>query len=1325
MNKMKRILTIVLTLALIVTMMPMNLTNVNAKSTTRLSSKKIVLQVGKTKKLKVKNKPAGVKVVWKSSKKKVATVSKKGKVKAKKPGKTTITAKVGKKKYKCKVIVKRKNSIKVTKPSDNNNSVINQVTTKSEPSQIVTTKAEVKTTKTETTKKNDSTTVKPTVAPTTVAPTAKPTVAPTTANGNVDESIKAPEGLVHAPGEGLPYHFAWAAVDGADGYNVYIDGVYVTKVTENVADLDASMFTKGAGEYTVGVATVKENKTSAITSIKYTYAGSGQPATTKASVTTTVAPVITTVAPVTTTVAPVITTVAPVTTPSVPGQDVDESIKAPEGLVWAGNANLPYYFAWAKADGIDSYNVYVDGTLVANVVDGSVNLNESVFTKGSGEYAIGIAAVKGNKTSVITSIKYTYAGSGQPATTKAPEPSTAKPTDVTVAPTAKPTVAPTTVAPTTVVPTTVAPTLKPTAKPTTVAPTTVVPTTVAPTTANGNVDESIKAPEGLVHAPGEGLPYHFAWAAVDGADGYNVYIDGVYVTKVTENVADLDASMFTKGAGEYTVGVATVKENKTSAITSIKYTYAGSGQPATTKVSVTTTVAPVVTTVAPVTTPSVPGQDVDESIKAPEGLVWAGNANLPYYFAWAKADGIDSYNVYVDGTLVANVVDGSVNLNESVFTKGSGEYAIGIAAVKGNKTSVITSIKYTYAGSGQPATTKAPEPSTAKPTDVTVAPTAPGQDVDESIKAPEGLVWAGNANLPYYFAWAPVVGVDSYNVYVDGVYATNVNGNSVNLEKSVFTKGSGEYTVGVAAVKGNKVSNITSVKYTYTGDGAITTTKAPEAQPTAAPTTVAPTAKPTTIPKETTNISFTTDSSIEKPFGLDVSQASVGYVNVVWGRGTIDCYNVYVDGERRRTGISAQALKLPVYTEGTHTIAITTVVGKRESERLEAQIQITGTGEKETEPETCPEELKPQLKENVPLRDDRIAIELNNKTNGKYSDSEIYWCIVGNNANNQLCYMDKDGNMIPASESLNTVEVNGTKYANIYHTLAESDHVYAPTIRSGRMYLSYGKPVYVKFVGSTGYAGPDLNNPGDVNANTLFEFAEFTIEGKHYWGNTTRVDYFCFPMVTRLIGGSLYGGYDNVVGDVGTRDEIFNAFKNEVPNEYKSLVRDDRIIAPCKSTFNVGKINGNYFDNYINEFWNKYANEDLRFSSESGRFVGRVVGNQMRFTREGDSTVYYVDKPNTQEVLEGKGAFDRGNGVEKAIEAQLCAAFNRGVATEPENWYTPSKYYKNSVSNFYAGFFHEHSVLGKAYGFCYDDVNDQSTLLQYDKADALVIDLKW
>ncbi|MBS7182992.1 MAG: Ig-like domain-containing protein [Eubacterium sp.] len=481
----------------------------------------------------------------------------------------------------------------------------------------------------------------------------------------------------------------------------------------------------------------------------------------------------------------------------------------------------------------------------------------------------------------------------------------------------------------------------------------------------------------------------------------------------------------------------------------------------------------------------------------------------------------------------------------------------------------------------------------------------------------------------------------------------------------------------------------------------------------------------TTKNEQITTKGYTTDTSIAKPFGMKVEQGATGYIRVVWGRGSIDCYNVYVDGERRRTAIVCGSYMIPVYSEGEHTVAVTTVVGNKESEKVELKITITGVGEKETEPETCPEGLKPQLKSNVPLKSNKITMELNNKTNGKYSDEQIYWCIIGNNENNQLCYLDKDGNMIPASESLNTVTVDGRNYANIYHTLKEADYVYAPTIRSGRMYISYGKPVYIRFVGTNGYAGPDLNNPSDVNSNTLFEFAEFTIEGSYYWGNTTRVDYFCFPMVTRLIGNQKSGGYDKVVGDIGTREEIFNAFKNEAPSQFKSLVRADRIMAPCKSTFNVGKENGNYFDNYINEFWKKYSNENLKFSTEAGNFTGRVVGNQMQFTKSGDSTIYYVDKPTTQEVLEGKGAFDRGNGTEKAIEAQLCAAFNRGVATEPDKYFKVSEYYKNSTNNFYAGFFHRHSILGLAYGFCYDDVNDQSTLLQYNKSEALVIDLKW
>lgn len=71
----------------------------------KLNKKKVTLKVGKKVKLKLKN--AKKKVSWKSSNKKIASVTKKGIVKGKKPGKTKITAKCQGKKFICKVTVKR------------------------------------------------------------------------------------------------------------------------------------------------------------------------------------------------------------------------------------------------------------------------------------------------------------------------------------------------------------------------------------------------------------------------------------------------------------------------------------------------------------------------------------------------------------------------------------------------------------------------------------------------------------------------------------------------------------------------------------------------------------------------------------------------------------------------------------------------------------------------------------------------------------------------------------------------------------------------------------------------------------------------------------------------------------------------------------------------------------------------------------------------------------------------------------------------------------------------------------------------------------------
>ena len=75
-----------------------------AASKPKISKKKATLIKGKSIRLKVKNRN-GKKVRWSSTKRKVATV-KKGKVVAKKKGKATIVAKVGKKKLRCRVTVK-------------------------------------------------------------------------------------------------------------------------------------------------------------------------------------------------------------------------------------------------------------------------------------------------------------------------------------------------------------------------------------------------------------------------------------------------------------------------------------------------------------------------------------------------------------------------------------------------------------------------------------------------------------------------------------------------------------------------------------------------------------------------------------------------------------------------------------------------------------------------------------------------------------------------------------------------------------------------------------------------------------------------------------------------------------------------------------------------------------------------------------------------------------------------------------------------------------------------------------------------------------------
>jgi hypothetical protein len=307
-----------------------------------------------------------------------------------------------------------------------------------------------------------------------------------------------------------------------------------------------------------------------------------------------------------------------------------------------------------------------------------------------------------------------------------------------------------------------------------------------------------------------------------------------------------------------------------------------------------------------------------------------------------------------------------------------------------------------------------------------------------------------------------------------------------------------------------------------------------------------------------------------------------------------------------------------------------------------------------------------------------VSVKVMNGTNDAYTDQQLYWGVLGiNPVNNQWSYLDLNGNLIPISSALNDapghLTKNGINFANIYHKVSDASWVTLPRITSGRMFLSVGTPMYLKTF-NDGFAGPDLNNPTDPNRDIYFDFVEFTIDAAGYHGNTTRVDGFGFPIQHRLINKS--GSFDQTVGEFEseTRNGIFTKFQAEVPAAFKSLATIQapyRIVAPIHGSFAQGGANANYFGGYA-----PYS---------------------------------------TQDIFRCDGAL---------TDAATCAAINRHVYTT-NDWNNVSNYYQAAPANYYAKFWHDHSINRLAYGFPYDDVNGQAAYLEVGDPKGLIIRIGW
>ncbi len=367
-----------------------------------------------------------------------------------------------------------------------------------------------------------------------------------------------------------------------------------------------------------------------------------------------------------------------------------------------------------------------------------------------------------------------------------------------------------------------------------------------------------------------------------------------------------------------------------------------------------------------------------------------------------------------------------------------------------------------------------------------------------------------------------------------------------------------------------------------------------------------------------------------------------------------------------------------------------------------------------------------------------------NNTRGNFADSQVYLTFLGMPVANNWYYLQPNGTAVHINHldatAPNHLTKNGVNYPNMSFTLAQAKQIPMPAQwQGGRVYISLGSPMYLAVSSDdSAWAGPDLRNPGDPNADVTFDWYEFTYAYNispaiPFGGNTTQVDMFGIPMTAELVQSA--SSYDQTVGITLTHDQVFSRYTASVGSAFQPLALSSgkRIVAPRSSNdFTPLSGNGsqqNYLQPIIDQTWNYYTTNTFNLNAGGTIYTGNVVNGVLNFTDNGAGP-FVLNKPTSGDVFACAGALASAGMTteELALGAQFCAAFNRGVAMNTANWATPSTYYSASLENDYAKFFHSISLANRSYAFAYDDVNDQSSvkiLPNSNPPSALIIAVGW
>ncbi|MDR3671551.1 MAG: beta-1,3-glucanase family protein [Holophaga sp.] len=347
-----------------------------------------------------------------------------------------------------------------------------------------------------------------------------------------------------------------------------------------------------------------------------------------------------------------------------------------------------------------------------------------------------------------------------------------------------------------------------------------------------------------------------------------------------------------------------------------------------------------------------------------------------------------------------------------------------------------------------------------------------------------------------------------------------------------------------------------------------------------------------------------------------------------------------------------------------------------------------------------------------------LQLTLINASRGPAASTPVFATGTCLDAAGRFCRLDRSGRLLPCSTADNVRVKDGRTWCDYGIPLQSLQRLRLDpdqAMISGRLYLSAGTPLYLRVDEATGgLVQPDPANPTDPNRAIRFDWIEFTLDGSGFHGNTTCVDQFGLPIALTVFDRTR----QRPLGPVGlteSRTALFAAYRASVPPAFQALAdpQDCRILAPAHGAFSAAGPEKDYLQGYIDQMWTKYRSEPLVLTPDQGRFTGTVDDqDRILFARAGGGATCAIQgKPTSQEVFLCNGVLAQGNDLEKVLGAQIAAMLNRHVLEAPLAWRRAAGYYRQEPCNSYAWFWHQHGLGRKAYGFAYDDVNDQSASL--------------